>query len=286
MIDVSVLTPSYGYGRFIADSIESVIRQDGMRIEHIVQDGGSEDETLDVLRSFGDHIVWTSEPDQGQSDALNKALAKATGRWVAWLNADEYYLPGGLARLIHEGDRSGADVVYGDAIDVDHEGKLIRLRAQHPFSPLILRWYGTFPSVSFIVRRDVLGQHPWDPAIRVVMDWELFLGLLRKGAAFRHLAYPVGAYRRHEDQVSVGPGSRETTEVRERYGIPTPRVYRRSGTALHRLYKLVAGTYVRQLRARRFRGIDLRWFQEGVGSGPFEELRDRCYGRSIDSMWS
>src|SRR4249919_3843647 len=111
MIDVSVLTPSYGYGRFIADSIESVIRQDGMRIEHIVQDGGSEDETLNVLRSYGDHVTWTSEPDKGQSDALNKALAMATGRWVAWLNADEYYLPGGLASLIQEGERSGTDVV-------------------------------------------------------------------------------------------------------------------------------------------------------------------------------
>src|ERR687897_245118 len=100
-IDVSVLTPSYGYGRFIADSIESGICQDGLRLQHIVQDGGSEDETLDVLRSFGDQVLWTSEPDQGQSDALNRALAKATGRWVAWLNADEFYLPSGLASLIH-----------------------------------------------------------------------------------------------------------------------------------------------------------------------------------------
>jgi hypothetical protein len=146
---------------------------------------------------------------------LNKALAKATGRWVAWLNADEYYLPGGLANLLHEAERSGADVIYGDAIDVDHEGKMLRLRAQHPFSPLILRWYGTFPSVSFIVRREVLEHHPWDPGLRVVMDWDLFLGLLDKGAAFR-LAI-LGAYRRHRIGTG-GPGSGGTTVVRERYG--------------------------------------------------------------------
>lgn len=279
-IDVSVLTPSYGYGRFITDSIESVIQQDGLRIEHIVQDGGSSDETLDVLRSYGDRIVWTSEPDEGQSDALNRALAKAAGRWVAWLNADEYFLPGGLASLIREAERSGADVIYGDAIDVDHEGKMLRLRAQHPFSPLILRWYGTFPSVSLIVRREILGDHPWDPGLKVIMDWELFLGLLDRGAAFRHVAYPVGAFRRHRDQVSVGPGSLETTVVRERYGISTRRGYRRMGKALHRLYKLVAGTYVRQVRARRFRGTDLRWFEQSVGTQAFDELLKRCYGDS------
>jgi glycosyltransferase involved in cell wall biosynthesis len=283
MIDVSVLTPSYGYGRFITDCIESVIRQDGLNIQHIVQDGGSEDETLDVLRSFGDRLLWTSEPDQGQSDALNRALAKATGRWVAWLNADEYYLPGGLASLIHEAEQSGADVVFGDAIDVDQEGKMIRLRAQHPFSPLILRWYGTFPSVSFIVRREVLGHHPWDPALTVVMDWELFLGLLDKGVGFSHLAYPVGAYRRHEDQASVGPGSGGTKVVRERYGIPTNGAYRRMGTALHRLYKLATSGYTRQLRARPFHGTDLRWFRAEVGIEHFRALLARCYRFRTDA---
>jgi hypothetical protein len=145
-----------------------------------------------------------------------------------------------------------------------------------------LRWYGTFPSVSFIVRREVLGQDPWDPALRVVMDWELFLGLLDKGAAFRHLAYPVGAYRRHEDQASVGPSLGGTTVVRGRYGIPTHRAYRRIGMALHRLYKLVARTYVRQLRARRFRGTDLRWFRGDIGSGDFHALLARCYGPRTD----
>ena len=102
--DVSVLTPSYGYGRFIADGIESVIRQRGVHPQHIVQDAGSDDETLDVLRSFGDRVEWASEHDQGQSDGLNKALSKATGEWVAWLNADEYYLPDGLR--FHGGGRA------------------------------------------------------------------------------------------------------------------------------------------------------------------------------------
>jgi len=115
------------------------------------------------------------------------------------------------------------------------------------------------------------------------MDWELFLGLLAKGAAFRHLAYPVGAYRRHEDQVSVGPGSGETTIVRERYAIPARRVYRRIGMALHRLCKLATGGYARQLRSRPFHGTDLRWFRTEVGTEHFRALLARCYGFRTDA---
>ena len=102
-MDVSVLTPSYEYGRFIADGIESVIQQQGLRLQHIIQDAGSGDETLEVLRSFGDRVEWASETDLGQSDGLNRALLKATGDWIAWLNADEYYLPDGLRVLVEEG---------------------------------------------------------------------------------------------------------------------------------------------------------------------------------------
>jgi glycosyltransferase involved in cell wall biosynthesis len=283
--DVSVLTPSYGYGRFIADSIESVLGQQGPSLEHIVQDGGSEDETVQVLRSFGDQVIWTSERDSGQSDALNRALAKASGTWVAWLNADEYYLPGGLAALIREGERRRADVVYGDSVAVDREGKVIALRPQHPFSPLILRFYGPFPdSVSMVVRRSILGTGPWDHNLRVVMDWDLLLGLLARGASFHYSAYPVGAFRQHEDQASARPRSGEASAVRERHSIPTSRWYRRGGLALHRVRKLMAGSYVRQLRAMAFRGSDLRWFREDVGTASSRALLSRCYGLGTETQ--
>lgn len=284
MTDVSVLTPSYGYGRFIADGIESVIHQQGLRLQHIVQDADSDDETLDVLRSFGDQVKWASERDLGQSDGLNKALAKATGDWVAWLNADEYYLPDGLRVLLEAGEKHGADVVYGDCITVDREGRMVGLRPQHPFSRLILRLYGPFlASVSVIIRRSVLEEDPWDPSLTVVMDWDLYLGLASKGASFHYVPYPVGAFRQHEDQASAKRVRPETRDVRERYAIPTARWYRRAGTALHRMRKLAAGSYGRQLRARPFRGLDLRWFREGNGAGTFRLLLDRCYGVRTDA---
>src|SRR5919106_662562 len=99
MNSISVLTPSRGYGRFIADAIESAKQQVGVTVQHVVQDAGSDDGTLDILWSYGDAVDWTSEPDSGQSDALNRALGRATGDWIAWLNADEFYLPDGLRML-------------------------------------------------------------------------------------------------------------------------------------------------------------------------------------------
>ena len=89
---------------------------------------------------------WASEPDEGQSDALNRGISRARGRWIAWLNADEFYLPDGLAALVREGDRTGADVIYGDTLFSDGDGRLTRLLPQHRFSPFVLRSYGCYIS--------------------------------------------------------------------------------------------------------------------------------------------
>jgi glycosyltransferase involved in cell wall biosynthesis len=279
---VSVLTPSYGYGRFIADAIESVIQQRGVRVQHIIQDAGSNDETVKVLHSFGPRVEWFSERDKGQSDGLNKALSKATGEWIAWLNADEYYLADGLRVLVEEGERRNVDVVYGDCIRVDTEGKLIRLHPGHSFSPLILRLYGPFiDTASVIIRRSMLDDRPWDPSLRVVMDWDLYLALASKGASFQYVPYPVGAFREHPDQASAQKGSRETTDVRQRHRISTAKRYRKGGKALHGLRKLAAGSYRRQRKAKGLEGLDMRWFEEQDGAANLQTLLARCYGPSM-----
>jgi glycosyltransferase involved in cell wall biosynthesis len=280
MIPISVLTPSRGYGRYIADAIESVRQQDGVTVQHVVQDAGSDDGTLDVLRSYGDAVDWTSEPDRGQSDALNRALGRASGDWIAWLNADEFYLPDGLRLLRDAGEEHGADVVYGDCVTVDRDGRLIGLRPQHPFSRMVLRLYGPFPaSVSVIIRRSGLGEEPWDRSLSRAMDWGLYLALAMKEASFLYVPYPVGAFRLHEDQASAHTELvwLDETELRRRYLIPSARWTHRAGTALHRLRKLAAGSYVRQLRAMALRGMDLRWFEGGDSADTFRLLLDRCY---------
>src|SRR5688500_16749553 len=95
---VSIVTPSYNTGRFIGDAVESVLAQDYPDIEYFVMDGGSTDNTLAELKRFGPpRVQWTSAPDGGQSDALNKGFAKAQGSIFGWLNSDDTYAPGAVA---------------------------------------------------------------------------------------------------------------------------------------------------------------------------------------------
>jgi glycosyltransferase involved in cell wall biosynthesis len=286
-VDVSVLTPSFGYGRFIRDAILSVQAQTGVSVEHIVQDGGSTDETLAVLREFDGVVNWRSEPDHGQSDALNRALSRGNGQWVGWLNADEFYLPGGLARLVASGNESAVDVVYGDAVFVDAEGRFLRLLPAHSPNRLTLRWYGPYvESCAAIVRRSILEEAPWNPDLRRIMDWDLYLRLDARGARFLHVPYPVGAFRVHQDRVTAQPRTvwESHSHTFRLHGVGSPAmrrlVLRSAGRAMHRLQKLMSGSYSRQARARELKGTDFRWFSDDGSAGPKEawsRLLRSCY---------
>jgi glycosyltransferase involved in cell wall biosynthesis len=281
-----VLVPSYEYAQFLRDGIESVLRQDGLSVELIVQDGGSKDGTVELLESYGEAVIWRSEKDGGQSDALNRAFSVARGRWIGWLNADEFYLPGGLRAIVDAGDRDSADVVYGDTVFVDGGGRMTRLVPEHRFSRSILRSYGCFiSSVSCIVRRDAAGAVPIDDSMRRMMDWDLYLRLAQEGARFLHVPVPVGAFREHDTRVTAtetrrflkrlnhadGFG-REYDMMRSRYGAFRAR---RLGHIGHGVRKLTDGAYRRQARARSVHGADLRWFDGATGA---TQLLDRAYG--------
>ncbi len=279
---VSVLTASLGYGRFIRDALASVpSKRENITCEHIVQDGGSTDETLDILESFDlpHPLRWTSEPDRGQSDALNKALAVSDSRWVAWLNADEFYLPDALKKLVACGEATGTDVVFGDAVFTDAAGRLVRLLPQHRFDQRVLRWYGTFiPSCAALFRRSALGDAPWDVDLKLLMDWDLYLKLLANGARFLHVPQPIGAFRVHEERVSAMPRSEHAHEyrvIRERHGIPSGLTT--VGRVLHTSYKIADGSYRRQLAARKYRGTDLRWFRPETGVEGWNTLLKSAY---------
>ena len=97
---VSVVTPSYNQGQFIQRTLESVATQSGAEIEHIVFDGGSTDKTVDVLKRFGSGVRWLSEKDKGQTDAVNKGIRATDSGIIGWLNSDDIYYPGAIARVV------------------------------------------------------------------------------------------------------------------------------------------------------------------------------------------
>ncbi len=121
---ISVVINSYNQAAFLEETIRSVIEQDYPNTELLLVDGGSNDGSLEIIRKYQDHFQWwVSEPDQGQADGINKGLRRATGDMVAWLNSDDYYLPGALSRAASAfAVHPQAALWYGDVVAVDENG--------------------------------------------------------------------------------------------------------------------------------------------------------------------
>lgn len=204
---VSIVTPSLGQGRFIEGAIQSVLDQDYPNIEHIVVDGGSTDETLDVLRAHP-QVTWVSEPDRGQADAVNKGFRMARGEIFGWLNADDAYLPGAVSTAVAALRRTGAGLVHGGWRQIDESGATIRDIAPVAYdhdAELNDRNAVCQPGALF-TREAFEAVSGLDPSYRYAMDYELWLKL---GARFpvTHVDAILGAYRLHPASKTVAETS-------------------------------------------------------------------------------
>lgn len=123
---ISIIVPSLNQGRFITQTIESILNQNFSDIEIIVCDGGLTDNTSDVLNSFNDQIRWFSEKDKGQTDAINKGLRLAKGEILSYLNSDDYLVPGALATIEKNLDNEEPKWVSGDTLIVDANSQEIQ----------------------------------------------------------------------------------------------------------------------------------------------------------------
>lgn len=204
-MDFTIITPSLNYGRYLADCLGSVAAQDGVSFEHLVIDGGSNDETAAVAAQFT-HIKWIQEPDQGMSDAINKGFNKATGQWVMWLNADDRLKPGALAAMLGRLSRSRADVVYGDYDWIDEHGVFVRSMQVPRWSAFVHIYHHCYvPSTAAFYRRStVLDQgHRLRVDYRYVMDGEFYARLSRGGMKFEHFAENIADFRMHGGNASL-----------------------------------------------------------------------------------
>lgn len=124
--DISIVMPSFEQKRFLETAVRSVLEQGGVNVELLVLDPGSTDGSRELLlnlqEEFGPRLVLFFEPDQGQSDAINKGMAKARGPILGWLNSDDRLRPGSLRRVVQEFSGSGATWLYGQTINIDHLG--------------------------------------------------------------------------------------------------------------------------------------------------------------------
>jgi glycosyltransferase involved in cell wall biosynthesis len=185
---VSVITPCYNAARFIVETIESVRDQDYPNIEHVIMDGGSGDGTQQLLARFS-KLKWVSEPDHGQSHALNKGFRQARGEIIGWLNADDTYQPGAVStavRFLQENPE--VDLVYSDVRVVDENGQLMGVSHSQSFDLLTFIKTNYIRQPTVFMRRHVIDRLKGvDENLHYVMDYEFWLRAVMIGFDLQYL---------------------------------------------------------------------------------------------------
>lgn len=179
----SIVTVSFNQGQFIRDCIESVLNQGYSNFEHIIVDGGSKDNTVQILKEYP-HLNWVSEPDRGQSDGLNKGFRKATGDVIAWINSDDMLAPGALQTVndffVKNPDKS---VVTGNQVFIDKDGALLHTVKSEIFTynQLLNTRHCSVLQNSTFFRREVLEKVGLlDESFHYTMDLELFVRIAKQ----------------------------------------------------------------------------------------------------------
>ncbi len=212
----TIVTPSLNQGSFIRKTIESVLSQDYPAIEYIIMDGGSTDETASVVKDYASRLKWISEPDRGQSHAINKGFRMAGGDMLSWLNSDDWILPGAVARAARGFEQEpDAGAVYGDGFLADREGRIT----------------GTFPCTEppnlwklvnltdFILQQTVyfrksalkeIGELRED--LHYAMDWDILIRIAKR-FALHYIPEPMGVLREYSEAKSFSGGKQRIAEI-------------------------------------------------------------------------
>lgn len=244
---ISVVTPSFNQASYLERTLRSVLDQDYERLEYLVLDGGSADGSRQILESYGSKLAyWVSEPDNGQSAAVNSGWRRSSGDILGWINSDDYYLPGAL-QFVGEyfARHPEAAFIYGQCEVVDSNGARRGLIG-HPYDRAgMLNGIQPMPQPSTFIRRSVFeAAGPIDESLHYSMDFDFFL----RAAVHARPVFidrPLAAFTVHQDAKTSAGRARsrqETFEVSLRYARGVERI----------------GIHARGLRARLFHALPAR----------------------------
>lgn len=217
---ITVVTPSFNQGPFLEEAIRSVLLQDHPNVEYLIIDGGSSDQSVEIIRRYAPWIAdWVSEPDDGQADAINKGFDRASGEYLCWLNSDDVLYQGFLSRRVAEFEAlPKTDLIYGD-IDVGWEDDERRplLGEASSFLDMLRTLRVNVPQQGAAWRRSAVRRFGGlDPRWRVVLDREFFLRLIHRGSG-EYIPGRCGFFRQHPTAKSIVEATVWATELPQMY---------------------------------------------------------------------
>lgn len=221
---IALVTPSFDQGRFLEATLRGVLDQRYPRLEYVVQDGGSADETPELLAQYGPRLTHcASAPDRGQSHAINLGFAHTKGEIMAYLNSDDLLLPGALHSVAeYFAGHPEVDVVYGHRILIDAADNELGRWVMPGHDDEVLSWADYVPQETLFWRRRIWDRvgGAVDESFQFAMDWDLLLRFRDAGARFARLPRFLGAFRVHSLQKTTGSmvdrGAEEMSRLRQR----------------------------------------------------------------------
>jgi len=216
-IKISIITPSFNQGLYIEDAIKSVINQKYKYFEHIIIDACSTDQTIEILKKYP-HLKWISEPDDGQSDALNKGFNKASGDVIGWLNADDIYLSNAFNIIFESLNNNNIDAVYGNYNFIDESGKITKNLITQKSKKWMSLFYCFIPSTTFFFKRKIIDNNIYiDENFHISMDKEFFAHIYYSGYNIKKINNFFAHFRWHSNNKSLD--TKEVKKIRLNEGI-------------------------------------------------------------------
>ena len=220
---ISVIVPSFNQGRFLERTMLSILNQDVEDIELIVIDGGSTDGTLSVIKKYEDSIAyWVSEPDKGQSNALNKGLSMATGEIIAWQNSDDIFLPGAFHSVARAFKSHPESVVcYGNWVSIDSADRIFdehyALKPRMPHAPF--ENMDVYNQAMFWRRAVFEKCGGFDENLHALMDTEFMARVMRSFGPEKYVKLNefLGAFRWYDAQKTDFHEMSAQQQAEERY---------------------------------------------------------------------
>lgn len=259
---ISIITPSFNQGKFLEETIQSVLNQNYPNLEYIILDGGSTDNSVDIIKKYEDRITfWESKPDNGQADAIFRGFEKATGDIIAWINSDDYYLDGALKAVGNYFIKHPSiEWLAGNGIIVDtHSHELLKCyTTKISFDHLYYRETLFVQPSIFISRKAFFECGGFDKTLEFCMDYDLFLNLSLRSNPMQIPDF-LSAFRYHANAKSstiLDVNEKESSYIRnvkfkqykKNWLYRTYRCFKRySGVVIHRLRTSGVSPYVRWL---------------------------------------